>query len=201
MRRVLVTGATGFIGRHSLPLLVSRGYDVHAVTARQPMSVEPGSRGTMQICWRRTRRMRCCSTVRPTGLLHFAWSRRSERIGRSCREPSLGRSDAGARSSVRAPRRRQGGGRRFARGGLVDARRIAPKTSLRSNRGRFTERPRTPRDRDAQAGRSRESAVARMGTHLLCSRSARAAPPAGPLDCIVAAEGGSRAMHPRRADA
>jgi nucleoside-diphosphate-sugar epimerase len=31
MKRVIVTGATGFIGRHTLPKLVSRGYDVHAV--------------------------------------------------------------------------------------------------------------------------------------------------------------------------
>jgi nucleoside-diphosphate-sugar epimerase len=29
--RVLVTGASGFIGRHTLPELVSRGYDVHAI--------------------------------------------------------------------------------------------------------------------------------------------------------------------------
>jgi uncharacterized protein YbjT (DUF2867 family) len=31
MKRVLVTGATGFIGRHSLARLGARGYDVHAV--------------------------------------------------------------------------------------------------------------------------------------------------------------------------
>ena len=74
MRRVLVTGATGFIGRHSLPLLVSRGYDVHAVTARPSMSVEPG------VTWHHADLLApdasdaVCAAVRPTGLLHFAWS-------------------------------------------------------------------------------------------------------------------------------
>jgi len=29
MKRVLVTGASGFIGRHVLAPLVERGYDVH----------------------------------------------------------------------------------------------------------------------------------------------------------------------------
>ena len=37
-RRVLVTGASGFIGRHVAPLLVDRGYEVHCVGRRQPPS-------------------------------------------------------------------------------------------------------------------------------------------------------------------
>ena len=32
MKRVLVTGATGFIGRHSLEPLAQQGFEVHAVT-------------------------------------------------------------------------------------------------------------------------------------------------------------------------
>lgn len=32
-KRILVTGATGFIGRHSLGELVSRGYEVVALTS------------------------------------------------------------------------------------------------------------------------------------------------------------------------
>ncbi len=37
MKRVVVTGASGFIGRHTLPELFDRGYDVHAVgRAKRP---------------------------------------------------------------------------------------------------------------------------------------------------------------------
>ena len=32
MKRVLITGARGFLGRHCLPLLLERGYEVHAVS-------------------------------------------------------------------------------------------------------------------------------------------------------------------------
>jgi len=32
MKRVLVTGAEGFIGMHLLPLLIEKGYEVHAVS-------------------------------------------------------------------------------------------------------------------------------------------------------------------------
>lgn len=37
MNKVLLTGASGFIGRHCLPLLVSKGYEVHALSRRQPL--------------------------------------------------------------------------------------------------------------------------------------------------------------------
>jgi nucleoside-diphosphate-sugar epimerase len=35
-KKVLVTGGSGFIGRHCLPLLLDRGYLVHAI-ARKPL--------------------------------------------------------------------------------------------------------------------------------------------------------------------
>jgi hypothetical protein len=38
MKRVLVTGANGFIGRQCLPLLLAKGYEVHAVSRYE---VEP----------------------------------------------------------------------------------------------------------------------------------------------------------------
>ncbi len=74
MKSVLVTGATGFIGRHSLPRLRALGYEVHAVS-NQPSPqkfiedvtwhcanlLEPGEITALM------------SRVRPTHLLHFAW--------------------------------------------------------------------------------------------------------------------------------
>ncbi|MGI8566895.1 MAG: NAD-dependent epimerase/dehydratase family protein, partial [Pyrinomonadaceae bacterium] len=34
MKKVLLTGATGFIGNYCLPLLLADGYEVHAVSSR-----------------------------------------------------------------------------------------------------------------------------------------------------------------------
>lgn len=73
MRRVLVTGATGFIGRHALPLLAARDYEVHAVTSRVPPHSTSGA------VWHRGDLMDraavddVVSSVRPSHLLHFAW--------------------------------------------------------------------------------------------------------------------------------
>src|SRR5579864_1844687 len=70
-KRVLVTGASGFIGRHSLPALAERGFDVHAVYANSV----PDGPGT----WHRadlmdsTQRDQLLREVRPTHLLHLAW--------------------------------------------------------------------------------------------------------------------------------
>jgi len=58
---VLVTGATGFVGRQALAPLAARGYDVHAVGRREVDLLDPDA----------TRRL--VEELRPTHLLHFAW--------------------------------------------------------------------------------------------------------------------------------
>ncbi len=74
MTRVLVTGASGFIGRHALPLLVGRGYDVHAVTRTD---LRPAAMDGVR--WHRCDLLDGAQSdavvdeVRPTHLLHFAW--------------------------------------------------------------------------------------------------------------------------------
>lgn len=74
MKRVLVTGATGFIGRHSLPRLLESGYEVHAVGGQR--SPEAPSR---DIVWHRADLLEpdevisLVAKVQPTHLLHFAW--------------------------------------------------------------------------------------------------------------------------------
>ena len=73
MSRVLVTGASGFIGSHCVPLLVEAGYDVHGVV---PEGVEPQADG---VTWHtadlleREQVRRLMADVRPTHLLHLAW--------------------------------------------------------------------------------------------------------------------------------
>lgn len=73
MSRVLVTGASGFIGSHCVPLLVEAGYDVHGVV---PEGVEPNAGG---VDWHTADLLdpdqlhRLLADVRPTHLLHLAW--------------------------------------------------------------------------------------------------------------------------------
>ncbi|HEY4873783.1 MAG TPA: NAD(P)-dependent oxidoreductase [Steroidobacteraceae bacterium] len=78
VKRVLVSGASGFIGRWSVPALLKRGYEVHAVLSEDSHRrsadaqltgaelhhgnlLDPGAVD------------RLLSAVRPTHLLHFAW--------------------------------------------------------------------------------------------------------------------------------
>ena len=72
MQRVLVTGATGFIGKHTLPLLLSRGFEVHAVSSKFIQSDD-------NYFWHQTDLLKfdqikdLISQVAPSHLLHFAW--------------------------------------------------------------------------------------------------------------------------------
>jgi nucleoside-diphosphate-sugar epimerase len=71
--RVLVTGGTGCIGRHALPRLVARGWEVHAVAGRQSAPDEPG------VVWHRADLLDAAEVrqiardVGATELLHLAW--------------------------------------------------------------------------------------------------------------------------------
>ncbi|HZT43590.1 MAG TPA: NAD(P)-dependent oxidoreductase [Chthonomonadaceae bacterium] len=73
MNRVLVTGATGFIGRHALAPLVAGGDEVHAVTIDAPVEAAP------EVAWHQADLLDpgcvadLLAKVRPTHLLHFAW--------------------------------------------------------------------------------------------------------------------------------
>ncbi|MDA0171521.1 NAD-dependent epimerase/dehydratase [Solirubrobacter taibaiensis] len=73
MTRVLVTGATGFIGRQTLAPLRALGFDVHA-TARTP----PAEAG--DVVWHAADLLdagtpeRLIAKVQPTHLLHMAWN-------------------------------------------------------------------------------------------------------------------------------
>lgn len=73
MKRALVTGGTGFIGRHTVPELVTRGFEVHVV-GRSPRSPSPRGAtfhecdlldtGAARLLIRR---------LAPTHLLHLGW--------------------------------------------------------------------------------------------------------------------------------
>jgi len=74
MKRVLVTGARGFIGGHCLPLLDAQGYEVHAISTKEP------HQGDMpNVAWHRCDLLdgnqieNVVAHVKPTHLLHLAW--------------------------------------------------------------------------------------------------------------------------------
>ena len=75
MKKVLLTGATGFVGRHCLPALVARGYEVHALSrSRGGTDSTPAT-----IHWHHAdlldpkQVIALVKTIGPTHLLHCAW--------------------------------------------------------------------------------------------------------------------------------
>lgn len=73
MKKVLITGATGFIGRHCLPLLVERGYDVHAVSSQRITGSEPNVHWHQVDLLDYQQMAGMVARVQPSYLLHFAW--------------------------------------------------------------------------------------------------------------------------------
>ena len=73
-KRVLVTGATGFIGSHSLRPLLQRGYEVHAVSSKaSPAANAP-------VIWHQTdlfdsaASARLLEAIRPTHMPSMIWT-------------------------------------------------------------------------------------------------------------------------------
>lgn len=74
MRRVLVTGASGFVGRHVICALTARGsYEVHAVSSKGPLA------SNANCTWHTANLLdimqagELLRTVLPTHVLHLAW--------------------------------------------------------------------------------------------------------------------------------
>ncbi|MFZ1752153.1 MAG: NAD(P)-dependent oxidoreductase [Caldilineaceae bacterium] len=73
-KRILVTGASGFIGRHCVPGLLAGGFEVHTATSKEPPAILPGD-----VNWHRADLLDAehvtslLSEVQPTHLLHLAW--------------------------------------------------------------------------------------------------------------------------------
>jgi nucleoside-diphosphate-sugar epimerase len=73
VRRVLLTGASGFIGSHCVQPLIDRGYEVHAVS-RSPRSANGSGATWHEIDLLRPGSARALvDRVKPTHLLHLAW--------------------------------------------------------------------------------------------------------------------------------
>lgn len=70
-RRVLVTGATGFIGRHALPILRNAGFEVHALGRGVPEDHEVRHHAVDLLDSSGV--ARALAEVRASHLLHLAW--------------------------------------------------------------------------------------------------------------------------------
>ena len=70
--RILLTGATGFIGRHIPALLAARGYDVH-VTARGAAPESAGITAHAIDLLRQEEAQRLIKDIRPDIIIHTAW--------------------------------------------------------------------------------------------------------------------------------
>ncbi len=73
MKRVLVTGASGFIGRNALAPLIARGYEVHAVSWSGEQFPLDGVRWHRADLLDRLSIRDLVGSILPTHLLHFAW--------------------------------------------------------------------------------------------------------------------------------
>ena len=72
LKKVLLTGAKGFIGRHAIEPLLKRGYEIHALSSR-PMPLNS------PVIWHQAdlrdpfATAVIVATIKPTHCLHFAW--------------------------------------------------------------------------------------------------------------------------------
>jgi nucleoside-diphosphate-sugar epimerase len=75
MKRVLLTGASGFVGRHCLPALLAQGYEVHAVAfpKHAPPAEPPEVRWHQADLLDESQVSVLLTRVQPTHLLHCAW--------------------------------------------------------------------------------------------------------------------------------
>jgi nucleoside-diphosphate-sugar epimerase len=73
MKRVLLTGASGFIGRHCLRPLAARGFEVHAVSRGAQTGDDSGAHWHEADLLQPGVAAELVKAVEPTHLLHLAW--------------------------------------------------------------------------------------------------------------------------------
>ena len=75
MKKVLLTGGAGFIGRHCLPILAAQGYEAHAVfsSSLEGDEKQPGVRWHKANLFDAVEVEKLVAEIEPTHLLHFAW--------------------------------------------------------------------------------------------------------------------------------
>ncbi len=73
MQKVIVTGASGFIGQHALNTLGQKGFDVHAVYSQVPPQINARVKWYQANLLDANQTQKLLSIIKPNYLLHFAW--------------------------------------------------------------------------------------------------------------------------------
>ena len=73
MKKVLVSGAAGFIGKHCLELLLKKGYEVHAVSKKSVSNEMQGLHWYRADLTDPSQIKNLLAQISPTDLLHLAW--------------------------------------------------------------------------------------------------------------------------------
>jgi nucleoside-diphosphate-sugar epimerase len=75
--RVLLTGASGFVGRRTLAALLDAGHEVHALARRVPAAVSPETADRRGLTWHETDLLEggaeVVDRIEPELLVHLAW--------------------------------------------------------------------------------------------------------------------------------
>jgi nucleoside-diphosphate-sugar epimerase len=71
--RALVTGAAGFVGRHTLPILLANGFEVHAADVVEPDEQPDGMHWHQVDLLDAAQTDQLLAAIKPSHLLHFAW--------------------------------------------------------------------------------------------------------------------------------
>lgn len=80
-KRVLLTGATGLIGRHCVPELAARGYEIFALSQRHSCGAIAGVHELSVDLFDAEAVARAVEKARATHLLHLAWNRMAGALG------------------------------------------------------------------------------------------------------------------------
>jgi nucleoside-diphosphate-sugar epimerase len=74
VKRIVVTGATGFIGRHAVAAFEARGFEIHALSRRgAPAVPEAGAMHHAVDLLDQAATAQVIAAIKPTHLLHLAW--------------------------------------------------------------------------------------------------------------------------------
>jgi len=72
MKKILVTGLSGFIGSHTVDFLIEKGYEIHAISTKERYNTEHVNWYNLDLL-NENKVKEFLKKIKPSYLLHFAW--------------------------------------------------------------------------------------------------------------------------------